>query len=252
VEEELGVVISQWLQGHVAAYGFSPVERFTEAPEEHHPSRVCKDAATVIVYGKTIPQAVLTSPAYNLHLLHRSYHTVYPFLDEVGFELANLIESRGFPAVQVPSYAPLVFHGVEPWGVLSLKHAAVLAGLGAFGRSDQVYHPDFGSMLRFGAVVTTAVLPGGVVIDEEPCPPRCNACREACPPGAFPEGSFQKMACLGHTIKHGIYRLALRDEEGFKNIEKIINTAGYNYWLACDECVKVCPLNKKKKRSGQG
>ncbi|MDI6832045.1 MAG: hypothetical protein QME88_12035 [Actinomycetota bacterium] len=247
MEERLKVAVSEWLRERVDAWGFAPVGRFGEAPEGHHPSLVCKDAATVIVYGKAIPRAALTSPSYNLHLLHRSYHTVYPFLDEVGFELASLIEARGYPAVQVPSYAPLVFHGMEPWGVLSLKHAAVLAGLGAFGRSDQVYHPDFGALLRLGAVVTAAALPGDEVMEGEPCPPRCNACREACPAGAFPGEEFQKMACLGHTVKHGIYHLALGDAEGLKRIEMIINTAGYNYWLACDECVKVCPLNGRNR-----
>jgi epoxyqueuosine reductase QueG len=29
-----------------------------------------------------------------------------------------------------------------------------------------------------------------------------------------------------------------------KNIERVINTAGHNYWIDCDECLKVCPLNK--------
>lgn len=247
MKEGLKALVSERLRGRVDAFGFAPVERFGDAPEGHHPSLVCEDAATVIVYGKAIPRAVLSSPAYNLHLLHRSYHTVYPLLDEVGFELSRLIEREGYPAAQVPSYAPMVFHGMEPWGILSLKHAAVLAGLGAFGRNDQVCHPGFGALLRFGAVVTAAALPGDEMMDKEPCPPRCDACREACPVGAFAESGFQKMACLGNTIRHGIYHLALGDEEGLKRIEMIINTAGYNYWLACDECLKACPLNRRKR-----
>lgn len=243
---DLESAVSQWLERRVDAYGFAPVERFSGAPEEHHPSRVCKDAATVIVYGGTVPRAVLTSPGYDLHLLQRSYHTLYPNLDQVGLDLANRIESEGYLAIQVPSYAPLVFHGLEPWGVLSLKHAAVRAGLGAFGRTGLVYHPRFGSMLRFGAVVTSAAMPGDPLIEEDPCPPKCNACREACPPGALQEGAFQKPVCTGYAFKHAIYHLTLEDEYGLQNIETIINTAGYNYWIACDECLKACPNNFKK------
>ena len=52
------------------------------------------------------------------------------------------------------------------------------------------------------------------------------------------------MACLGHTIKHAIYPLALKDAQGLKHIERVINTAGYDYWIDCDECMKVCPLNR--------
>jgi epoxyqueuosine reductase len=147
----------------------------------------------------------------------------------------------------VPSYAPMVFHGFEPWGLLSLKHAAVRAGLGAFGRSGQVYHPDFGARLRFSAVVTDADLPGDKVIEADPCPAKCNACRKACPSGAFTEsGEFQKLTCLGYTIKHAIYPLALKDEAGRKNIERVINTAGHDYWIACDECLKACPNHREK------
>jgi epoxyqueuosine reductase len=245
LNEELKNLIEDWLRERVDAFGMAPVERFEGAPDEHHPSLVCRDAATIIVYGVTVPRAVLTSPGYGLHLLQRSYHTAYPYLDQVGLQLANLIEAEGFSAVEIPSYAPMVFHGLEPWGIISLKHAAVLAGVAAFGRSGMAYHPRFGSLLRLDAVVTSANMEGDSMIEQEPCPPKCKACQEACPPGAFPDGEFQKMVCLGHAIKHGIYKLALNSAEDLQHIERIINTAGYNYWIDCDECLKACPLNKK-------
>ncbi len=242
-----GKLINEF-QSKISAMGFAPAERFGDAPERHRPEDVCKDARTVIVFGIVTPQGVLSSPTYNLHVLHRSYHTIYRRLDELSVELCNFIESQGhYRAVPVPSYAPMVFQGFEPWGILSLKHAAVRAGLGAFGRSGQVYHPEFGSRLRFAAVVTNAELPGDAVIETDPCPPKCSACRKACPSGAFNEsGAFQKLTCLGHTIKHAIYPIALKDEAGRKNIERIINTAGYDYWIACDECLKACPNNREK------
>ncbi len=239
--------LSRWLRKRVDAFGFAPVERFADAPEEHHPARICRDAATVVVYGSAVPRGVLSSPGYVLHLLQRGYHSAYAYLDQVSMLLATFLEAEGHRAVVIPSYAPLVFHGLEPWGILSLKHAAALAGLGAFGRSGLVFHPRFGAMLRLGAVVTSAPLPGSAPADWTPCPRGCNACAASCPVDALQGTSFQKMACLGHTVKHGIYHLALGDAEGLKRIEMIINTAGYNYWLACDECVKVCPLNRRKR-----
>jgi epoxyqueuosine reductase len=247
MDETLKDSIVDWLKERVDAVGFAPVDRFDEAPEGHHPSRVCKDAKTVIVFGRLMPRAVLSSPEYNLHLLHRSYHTLYPYLDQVGLDLSNFIETHGYPAVQIPGFAPLVIHGMESWGIISLKHAAVAAGLGAFGRNEVVYHPKYASFLRFGAVVTAAQLPGDPFIEEDPCPQECRACLESCPAGAFQDGAFQKLACTAHTIRHGIYPLALGDEAGLKNIQTIINTAGYNYWLKCDECLKACPNNRQKK-----
>ncbi|OGP55855.1 MAG: hypothetical protein A2V67_12385 [Deltaproteobacteria bacterium RBG_13_61_14] len=237
--------LQDWLRDRVDAVGFAPVDRWSAAPERHHPSAICRDAATVIVFGRAMPRGVLASPEYNLYLLHRSYHSIYPALDDIALRLSNRLEAEGFFAVPIPSYAPLVFHGAEPWGILSLKHAAVSAGLAALGRSGLAYHPRFGALLRLAAVVTNAQLSGDPVLEAEPCPPKCQACHQACPAGAFAEGGFQKMKCLAHTIRHGIYPLALKGEEGLKNLEMIINTAGYNYWLKCDECLKVCPLHRR-------
>jgi epoxyqueuosine reductase QueG len=243
MDESLGKSVTDRIRESVDAVGFAPVERFAAAPREHHPSAICGGAGTVIVYGTAVPRGVLDSPGYCLHLLQRSYHTAYPHLDRVGLLLANFLEKEGHRAVVVPSYAPLVFRGLEPWGILSLKHAAEMAGLGAFGRSGLLYHPRYGALLRLGAVVTTASLPGDPLVEEDPCPPGCEACRDSCPANAFQGGSFQKLACLGHSIKHGIYRHVLADEHGRENLEMVINTTGYNYWIDCAECLKACPLN---------
>ena len=234
----------------VTVMGFAPVERFGDAPEKHHPEDVCKGARTVVVFGITIPRGVVTSPSYNLHTLHRSYHTLYRHLDDLSLDLCSFIESKSDGrAVPVPSYAPMVFHGIEPWGIISLKHAAVRAGLGSFGRSGQMYHPLYGALLRLGAVVTSEEMPGDPVREEDPCPKGCTTCMKACPAGALDgSGNFRKLICMGHTIKHAIYPLALKDEKGMQNIERVINTAGYEYWIACNECLRLCPNNRKKRK----
>ena len=86
------------------------------------------------------------------------------------------------------------------------------------------------------------------IIDQLPCPPRCRTCQQVCPSKAFDDqGEFHRMKCLAHTIKHAIYPLALKDEKGLQYIERVINTAGYDYWIDCSECLKVCPLNKPQK-----
>lgn len=240
--------IIQNLAGKVDAIGFAPVERFDNAPEQHHPSQVCKNARTVIVFGKAVPRGMIHSPAYNLFIMHRAYHSTYPYLDELALMLSNWIEGKGrHLAVPIPSYAPMVFHGREPWGIVSLKHAAVEAGLGIFGKNGLMHHPIYGTLLRLGAVITSADMPGDPKLEGSPCAEKCSACLKACPSKALrDDASFKKMTCLGHTIKHAIYPLALQTPEGMQQIERVVNTAGYNYWLACDTCLKVCPNNSGK------
>ena len=248
---DLKAAIRRFLEPRTTAVGFAPIDRFEGAPERHHPARVCRDAKTVVVYSVAVPRGMLFSPEYNLHALHRTYHSVYPLLDEIGLGLSNFIESRGgHLAVPIPSFAPLVYNGLEPWGVISLKHAAVRSGLGAFGRNGLVHNPQYGTLLRLGAVVTDAGIEGDPMIEDDPCPQGCELCHRACPHEAIgPEGEFKKTACLGATIKHALYPLALKDELGLKHIERVINTAGYNYWLTCDECLKVCPSNHPRARA---
>ena len=245
MNKDIKTQVREWLGDRVDALGFAPVDRFGQAPEAHHPSRVLKDARTVVVFGRNVPRGVLNSPDYGRHLLHRSYHTVYPFLDDLALELSNRIESQGFLAAPIGSFAPLVYSDMEPWGVLSLKHAAHLAGLGQFGRTGLMYHPEFGAMLRLGAVVTSAGIEGDPVIEDDPCPEGCTACQQACPSKAFTDGAFNKMTCLAYSIKHAIYPLALRTEEGLKKIERVINTAGHNYRIDCMNCLKVCPIHQR-------
>lgn len=239
--------IIDFLKPQVTAFGFASVDRFADAPEAHHPRRICRNAETVIVFGITVPRGMLKSPDYSLYALHRSYHSAYMRIDEISLALCNYIESMGkHLAVPVPSYAPMVFHQFEPWGILSLKHAVVNAGLGSFGRSGLTYHPQYGALLRLGAVVTDALIAADPMLASDPCPLNCKACSKVCPVKAIDaDGPFKKMACLSHTIKHAIYPLALNSEAGLKNIERVINTAGHHYWIDCDKCLKVCPLNKQ-------
>jgi epoxyqueuosine reductase len=246
MNEQLKSNIKEYMAPFVTEIGFAPVDRFTQSPDKHHPSRICKDAETVIVFGIVVPRGMLHSPDYRLYFLHRTYHSVYMHLDELALKLCNFIESQeNYLAVPIPTFAPLVYEEFMPWGVLSLKHAAVNAGLGAFGKSGLMYHPKHGSLLRLGAVVTSASLPVDPMIEKDPCPKKCKACQEVCPSGAFDsDGNFKKDVCLAYSTKHAIYPIALRDEKGLKHIERIINTAGYNYWLTCNECLRVCPLNR--------
>jgi epoxyqueuosine reductase QueG len=112
-----------------------------------------------------------------------------------------------------------------------------------------MHNPTYGTLLRPGAVVTSAEFPGDPVIQDDPCPEKCDACIKACPSGALhKDGPFKKMDCLGYLVKHAIYPLALKTEKGLEQIERVINTAGYNYWLTCNECLRVCPSNRRKKK----
>jgi epoxyqueuosine reductase len=257
--------ILKLMEDKVDAIGFASIDRFSDAPEEHHPSRICKDAKTVIVFGKAIPRGIIHAPEYNLYALQRSYHTAFEYLNQLGLMLSTWIEDQGnYLSVQIPCTFPWIIQNKENsfdrfmnkegvnvgWGLISLKHAAVNAGIGAFGKNELVHNPKYGTLLRFGAVVTSIELPADPIITDAPCKNNCSACIESCPVAALSEErTILKRECGRHSGSHVIYRNSylhtIQSELGQKlfDYELMMNTGAYNYWLNCFECTRVCPNN---------
>jgi epoxyqueuosine reductase len=89
-------------------------------------------------------------------------------------------------------------------GDLSLRHAAVAAGLGVFGRHNLVIHPKFGSRIVFTAVLTQLPLDSDPPVTEELCN-SCGICVDACPAKALDEeGRTDQMKCLRISQPFGI------------------------------------------------
>ncbi|WAI01710.1 hypothetical protein [Methanogenium organophilum] len=82
-------------------------------------------------------------------------------------------------------------------GGIYLKDAAVLAGLGVFGKNNLVIVPGFGSRIRFRAL--WADLEVGIKCVPEclsPCTGCSRPCQTHCPQDAFPGGRFSRKRCL--------------------------------------------------------
>jgi len=81
-------------------------------------------------------------------------------------------------------------------GDLSMRHAAVAAGLGVFGRNNLVIHPRFGTRVIFTAILTGLPLNSDPPVQEELCT-QCGLCVEACPGQALDEeGKTEMLKCL--------------------------------------------------------
>ena len=115
--------------------------------------------------------------------------------------------------------------GYPPRGQIKLKEAAVRAGLGNWGKSTLVLHPEYGNRLRFMAVVTDAPLPSGVdkvaAKEESPACAGCTICLDACPVGVLEAYHMPETGrCLANSAR--------MTKEGGKLIP-------------CDICLRLCP-----------
>lgn len=153
-------------------------------------------------------------------------------LRDACWRVVGLLREAGYRAT-IPRN---LRYGVsEPRHDLSYKKAGVFAGLGTFGKSQLLIHPDCGPWMRLRAVVTDALLPPDTPIEFSPCTD-CGACVAACPSGALSESGFDRAACEDFYNKVG-------------RGARLITPYGQ---INCDECMRACPVGVAPPRLESG
>jgi len=120
---------------------------------------------------------------------------------------------------------------------VSYKKAAVLAGLGAFGRSQLLIHPEWGPWVFLRTVATDAPLPPDEPIAFSPCDD-CGRCVAACPTGALSQAGFNRPLCEEGIGRSGpgtsVHRLSPYGQ------------------INCEECMRACPIGAAPPRMQVG
>jgi epoxyqueuosine reductase len=135
--------------------GIASVDRFKKAPAGFHPNDIYLNCKSVIVFLIQMPTDIIL--ASNPVPYSHTANLIYTKLDKIGLELSKTIENNGNHAVPIPSDVPFLYwdnvnsHGI---GILSLRHASWLAGLGILGRNNLLINPDLGNMVYIGAILS--------------------------------------------------------------------------------------------------
>jgi epoxyqueuosine reductase QueG len=174
------------------------------------------------------------------------------------YRLARFVEGKlGSHAMTVPVAYPMDFATPEKIGVgeVSLRHAAVAAGLGAFGRHNLVVHPRFGTRVIFAALLTNLDLAPDPPVENNPCTD-CGLCVSSCPAGALHDvGKTDLRKCLGKSQPYGMgasigfwsrfgdatgdERRAMLQSPEYLSLYQA-GFIGYQYF--CFRCLAVCPV----------
>jgi len=145
-------------------------------------------------------------------------------LRDACWRVVGILRDAGYRAVVTRN---LRYGADDPRHNISYKRAGVLAGLGAFGKSQLLIHPEWGPWMWLKAVVADAPLPADRPIEFSPCTD-CARCIEACPSGALSESGFNREACEN------------RDTAGGRALGVVrISPLGQ---INCDECMRACPV----------
>jgi epoxyqueuosine reductase len=201
--------------------GIAPVERFGGAPQGFHPQDIYPDCRSVVVFACRFPLSTLEVSTNVPYTLVRN--KMVDKLDSISFLLSGELEAAGIVSIPIPSADPYEYwdavrnHGR---GILSLKHAGFLAGLGVLGKNTLLMNEKFGNMLWLGAVLTSVDLEPDQVASYEVCPSECTLCLESCPQHALDGKTIDQKLCREHSN---------------------YQTTGGGFVLSCNICRKVCP-----------
>lgn len=188
------------------------------------PVSILPDAKSVICVGLNYK---LAQPVSRDSLKIASY-ALYPdyhkFIKEKLRVLADFLKSRD---------KNLKFKICVDSSPIAEKALAMRAGLGFIGKNHLLINPKLGSFLLLGELITNLPLKPDSPIRGLSCG-NCRKCIDACPTGALTMDCFDARRCISYlTIEHrGRIKPELKDKMDF-------------HLFGCEECLKVCPYNKK-------
>ena len=113
------------------------------------------------------------------------------------------LEKRMIVAVPVPS-VPYDYWDEQELtgkGILSMRHAGYLAGLGVMGRNSLLYHYEYGNLIKLGALLVNTEIEPDPVQTFTFCSDSCNLCVDSCPVNAISNSSVNQKKCRPNSEK---------------------------------------------------
>ncbi len=200
--------------------GFAHIDAFAGAPRGFHPSDIYKDCRSVVVFVKRIANGLKqVSPriVYN----HTNIQVLRD-IDRIARDTSILIEDLGGTAVPMPCDEPYEYWDKESKtgrGLLSMRHAAMLSGMGSLGKNTLFIHKKYGNMVNIGVVLTNLALSSDPP-SRDLCIAGCTLCLTNCPSGALDGVTVVQKRCREHTYTS--------------------NEKGYDI-CNCNTCRVICP-----------
>lgn len=224
------------------------------SPKSYEVTRFLPDAESIIVLAFK-PLTSCESPS--MSAAQNGYLDLTAFARTASYRIARLLENKyNAKVATVPFSYPFEIHNDrKAIADFSQRHAAVAAGLGAFGRHNLVIHPRFGTRVLFTSIITNLALHPSAKCDQDYCI-HCNLCVENCPARALDEeGKTDVTKCLGHSQPYGLigdipFQMQLLSSSPAEQKQLLLDekyarlkqAAHLGLQYMCYNCLKSCPV----------
>ncbi|OQY07300.1 MAG: tRNA epoxyqueuosine(34) reductase QueG [Planctomycetales bacterium 4572_13] len=166
------------------------------------------------------------------------YEDYHPFIKDRLFQLAEFTKAeRREPPDGDSKHAradQIKFKACIDSVPLAERALAQRAGLGFIGRNRMLIHPELGSQILLGELMTTLQLQPDEPFDQISCGD-CGRCIRACPTGALNfDGSFDARKCISYQTIEAPTKAEQPDGDSK-------DARAGSYIFGCDECILACP-----------
>ncbi len=176
--------------------GVASSQSFSEAPSGFHPRDIWSETRSVLVFAIRMPGNTERAESPVPYTLLNGMMAAE--VDRMSLEISRKLDRASIGNVMIPSDDPYEsWNPVEMRGeaILSLRHAALLAGLGRLGRSGLLINKKLGNMIQLGAILLDRVFEPDPIAEYEVCPEKCSICIDECPVSALGGKSTIQKLC---------------------------------------------------------
>jgi epoxyqueuosine reductase QueG len=116
--------------------GIASIDRFTESPEGFNPLDTLPSCKSVIVFGNKFLKGTLDCNNTIPYTIVRNM--LSDILDKISINFCNIMDNKDIIAVPTGTIGPTLYDKITNRyrNIVSVKHAAVLAGLGYIGKNS--------------------------------------------------------------------------------------------------------------------
>ncbi len=174
----------------VALVGIASKERLLDAPASGNPEYLLPSTLSVISLAMSVDKDIVKDFLGKKDWLSHGddRKEMARALFTISDKLTLFLRDNGFEAVTVGvnnNYRPEggttdVSEMTEFIPDFAHRYGAVAAGIGRLGWSGNVLHPEYGSLLELGSILTSAELEPDPLMEENPCD-QCKMCSFVCP-----------------------------------------------------------------------